>query len=111
MFQEDIENVKSFIYKNLKPLNRKSEKRHIRVQISKCFFLHLRNNFMINGRFKDATQLIESFSIPTVYEIDTERSSGMRLFQVRLSNGKMNGQFSSKPWITLRFIRCNIFHL
>jgi len=31
MFQEDIENVKSLIYKNLKPLIRKSEKRRIRV--------------------------------------------------------------------------------
>ena len=111
MFQEDIENVKSLVYKNLKPLIRKSKKSHKRVQISKCFFLHLRNNFMLNGRFKDATQLIESYSIPTIYKVDTERASGMRFFQVRVSNGKLNGQISSKPWITFKFIRCNIFNL
>jgi len=97
MFKEDIENIKGIVYNNLKPLIRKSEKKHFRVQISKSFFLHLQNNLNLNGRFKDATHFIEAYGIPTVYEIENDRASGMVMFQSRISNGKQNGRFSTKP--------------
>ncbi len=40
-YQENIENILSLIYKSLKPLMRKGEKRFVREQISKDFFLQL----------------------------------------------------------------------
>jgi len=77
--QEDVENIHSLVYKSLKPLMRK------------CF--------------KDATHLVELLNLPPVYQVETGRSSGMRMFQERVSKAKKNGQYSSKPWITIRFIR------
>ena len=109
MFQEDIENIQSQVYHHLYPFIRRSEKRHIRLQISNDFFLHLRNNLKVTGRFKDANHLIETYCIPTVLEIEPERASGLAIFQARISKGKLNGRFNSKPWITIRFIRINIF--
>jgi hypothetical protein len=106
--QEDVENIQSLVYNSLKPLMRKGEKRFIRVQISYSLFVQLKNN-NITGRFKDATHLVELLNIPTVYQVETGRSSGMRMFQARVSKAKKNGQYSSKPWITIRFIRCNLF--
>jgi len=72
--QEDVENIQSLVYKSLKPLMRKGEKRFIRVQISNSFFLQLKNN-NITGRFKDATHLVELLNLPTVYQVETGRSS------------------------------------
>jgi len=106
--KEDIENIQSLVYKNLKPLMRKGERRFIRVQISYSFFLLLKSQ-NITGRFKDSTHLVELLNIPTVYQVEAGRSSGMRMFQARVSKAKKNGQYSSKPWITIRFIRCNLF--
>ncbi len=108
-YQEDIENIKSLVFRNLKPLMRKGEKRYFRVQISKSFFIHLKN-LNVTGRFKDARQLLEEYNMPTVLELEAGRSSGMRMFQARVGKPKKNGQYMSKPWITIRFIRCNIFH-
>jgi len=72
--QEDVENIQSLVYKSLKPLMRKGEKRFIRVQISNSLFLQLKNN-NITGRFKDATHLVELLNLPTVYQVETGRSS------------------------------------
>ena len=85
MFQEDIENIQSIVYNKLKPFVRRSEKRHIRVQISNRFYLHLRYNFELNGCFKDANHFVEAFSIPTMHEIDNNRASGFKKFQSRVS--------------------------
>ena len=70
MFEEDIENILGLVYHHVYPFIRRSEKRIIRVQISNDFFLHLRSNLNVTGRFKDANTLIEAYSIPTVREID-----------------------------------------
>jgi len=40
--QEEVENIQSLDYKNLKPLMRNGEKRFIRVQISYRLFFYLR---------------------------------------------------------------------
>jgi len=105
-FQEDIENIQSLIYKSLKPLMRKGEKRFVRVQISKDFFLQLKR-LNVTGRFKDATHLVGLLNLPDVYQIESGRSSVMRMLQARISNPHKNGQYTSKPWISIRFIRCN----
>ena len=62
-FQEDIENIQSFIYKSLKPLMWKGKKRFIRVQISKDFFLQWKR-LKMTGRFKDATHLVGLLNLP-----------------------------------------------
>jgi len=87
---------------------RKGDKRYIRVQISNSLFIRLKD-LNITGRFKNASQLVEAFNIPSVYEIEAGRSSGIRMFQARISKPKKFGLYTSKPWITTRFIRCNIF--
>ena len=85
MYQEDVENIQSSVFKCLYSFKRKSEKRYILVQISNNFFDHLRKNLNLTGRFRDADHLINIYCIPSVLEVEPGRLSGMAIFQARVS--------------------------
>ena len=46
-FNDDIENINYYVYHNLKPFTRKSERRHIRLHISQSFFQFLKKEYKI----------------------------------------------------------------
>ena len=109
MSKEEVENIQSLVFHHLYPFIRRSEKRFIRLQISRKFYQHLHDNLNLTGRFKDANHLIEEYSIPAILTIDADRASGIAKFEAKLTKGKLNGRFFTMPWITIRFIRVNIF--
>ncbi len=109
MYSEDIENIKLNIYYGLRPFIRKSLKRQFKVNISRRFFKHLKEEELITGKFKDASSLIESLSLPTFRVIEPGKNTTAARFEARIANGKIDGGFKGKPWLVIRFIRINDF--
>ena len=108
-FNDDIENINYYVYHNLKPFTRKSERRHIRLHISQSFFQFLKKEYKINGRFKPVpTEMINKFAIPDERLITPGKNSIAKRFEARVSMAKSNN-FTSKPFITIRFIRSDRF--
>ena len=109
MYSEDIENIKMHIYNSLRPFIRRSLKRQFKVNISRRFFKHLKEEEGITGRFRDASNLVESLNLPTVRVIEPGKSTYAGRFEARIAKGKIDGGFQGKPWLVIRFIRLNDF--
>ena len=60
-----------------------------------------------NGRFKDATSLIDAFNLPDHRPIEGRKVCTISRIQARVTNPRMKDGFTFKPSITVRFlIKC-----
>jgi len=109
IFSEDIENIKCHLIHNLRPLIRKSLNSQFKLNISRRLFNYMKKEQLLTGRFKDAGHLVEEFALPTSREIEPGKSTHATRFQARISQGKKACGYNGKPWISIRFIRQNVF--
>lgn len=70
MFSEDVENLRVHVYHNLRPFVRRSVKSQFKLNISSNMYRQLKKHYHLTGRFKDASHIIDEFSLPSYRQIE-----------------------------------------
>ena len=101
--QSDIKNIQYWVSRYLKPMKKSGCIRKFRVEID----TRLNNRFRamgFNGRFKDASKLIEEFKLPYTKVTEEGKMCKISRIEARVSNPKKNSGYTSKHAITIRFL-------
>ncbi len=101
--QSDIKNIQYWVSRYLKPMKKSGCKRQFRVEIDTRLSNRLRV-MGFNGRFKDASKLIEEFNLPCTKVIEGRKVCKISRIEGRVSNPKKNCGYTSKHAITIRFL-------
>ena len=99
----DVKNIQYWVSKCLKPTKKSGTKRKFKCDIDMRLCNKLRA-MHFNGRFKDASKLIDEFNLPKLRTIEGNKVATIARIQARVSKPKKSEGYASKPAITIRFL-------
>jgi len=110
-FNEEIENIKKHISRNLMPYARSSSRRFISIPITSRFHRYLRSIIKLNGRLRTCPLMISILQLPTHRQIEVNKKCIATQFQAKVANSKLENGFRRMPILSIRFIRLDEFNI